>query len=230
MIRVLCLGSAACMAEDLAAAAELGIAPGVNGWVLCAVNHAGRQFDGPLPHWASMHANLFPMWTEQRRRAGRPDAGTLWGAKRRVVPHGFPLSIAPNWGGSSGLLAVSVALNGLGADRVILCGIPIDAHQGHFDDGKRVSPDMGNYKLAWQSAERFMRGKVKSMSGHTQRLLGGAPTREWLDGTDGRSEDGDTGCPARHDTRSEGRDRFGGDVGYDPGSEPTAKAATPLAP
>lgn len=176
---VICLGSAESMGADLAAAAALGIEPGP--WVLVAVNHAAKVWPGPLPHWATLHGDSLRTWTMQRQRLGLPPAGRLWTAERRGRPVGIEVETAPNWGGSSGLLAVSVALNQLRAERVVLCGIPMDIRQGHFDQPGKLWTDGGNYRHAWLRRLAEMKDRVRSMSGWTREQLG-APDREWLDG------------------------------------------------
>ena len=176
-LRILCVGSAACMRADLAEAAVLGVSE-AEGWVVVAVNHAGRDWPGELPHWASFHCELFPRWIPERQAAGRTPAGELWTGEHRGQPPGLSLKRAPNWGGSSGLLAVSVALK-LRAERVVCCGIPLDHEQGHFDKPEVKWRDATNYRRGWVSHQVEMADRVRSMSGWTAGLLG-RPDAEWL--------------------------------------------------
>lgn len=176
--KVICLGSAACQAEDLAAAAGLGIVPG-DGWDLVAVNHAARDWPGDLANWATLHPELYPRWVRDRAAAGRAAAGRLWTGRHKALPADLSIHQAPNWGGSSGLMAVSVAINCLGADKVVCIGIPLDHEQGHFDEPDKKWRDAVNYRKAWvANLERMVR-RVKSMSGWTRELLG-EPTADWL--------------------------------------------------
>jgi hypothetical protein len=177
-MRAICLGSAACMAEDLAAAAALGIVPG-EGWLMIAVNQAAKDWPGQLDHWVSMHLNLVPRWAAEREAAGRSPAGWYWSAERRDLPPSLAdkTSLVKNYGGSSGMLATTVALH-LGAERVVLCGIPIDYKQGHMGD-PRPWRDAAHYFGHWVDRAREFGGRVKSMSGNTKKWLG-EPTLEWL--------------------------------------------------
>jgi hypothetical protein len=87
----------------------------------------------------------------------------------------------------SGLYGAKVALDD-GFDRIVLAGIPMDKAAGHFLMGSKNSHGQirGQY---WLGRDEFtdgylkmiphMRGKVKSMSGDTMRILG-QPTPEWL--------------------------------------------------
>lgn len=173
----LCVGSAACRDADLAAAAALGVVHG-EGWTLVAVNHTARDWPGHVDHWATFHCDLFPRWIRERAEAGRPAIDRLWTADHRVVPPGLTLERAANWGGSSGLLAVSVALQ-LGAERVVCCGIPLDHEQGHYDNPQVKWREAGNYRRGFVAHQKDMGGRVRSMSGWTAELLG-TPTAEWL--------------------------------------------------
>jgi len=175
-LNVLCLGSAACKDADLKAAAALGIRPGP--WTLVAVNHAAMLYPGPVDHWATFHCELMPRWITERKACGLPDVDSYWTAERRPAPAGISWSRAPNWGGSSGLLAVSVALM-LGAHKVVCCGIPLDVDQAHFDDpAGKPWREGGGYRRGWSEHKHEM-GRVRSMSGWTADLLG-RPDADWL--------------------------------------------------
>jgi hypothetical protein len=177
IVRAICLGSATCMPDDLQAAAALGIGQGA-GWTIIGVNHAARDWSGPLDHWVSFHSELMPKWLAERDAAGRAPAGLLWTAEHRVQPVKIKMDRAPNWGGSSGLLAVSVALK-LGAEKIVLCGIPLDHEQGHYDSPDKRWREAGGYRVGWTKHLDQMRGAVRSMSGWTRELLG-APDGPWL--------------------------------------------------
>lgn len=171
-MKALVIGSAACMPADQAAALEL-FQPDV----IVAVNHAGRDYPGPLDHWASFHPELLPRWIAQRAGSGLPDAGKLWTGHHRACPPHLAINRVRNWGGSSGLLAACVALE-IGADRIVLVGIPLDYTQGHYDDPKPWR-DAANYRKAWVSHLDQL-ANVRSMSGYTAEILG-KPTKEWIE-------------------------------------------------
>lgn len=173
MLRALVLGGATSLFDDEAAARAMGFEPDI----LVATNHAGRDREGPVDHWCSFHVELLPMWIAARRAAGRPDAGQLWGCHKRAAPEGLELRYAANWGGSSGLLAVTVALE-LGATHVVLAGVPLTREGEHYDK-PGLWRDAGNYRGRWIHRATDMDGRVRSMSGWTAELLG-KPDPAWL--------------------------------------------------
>ncbi len=145
--------------------------------VIIGTNHAGRDFPGYLDHWVSYHVELLPMWIEARERAGLPPAGAYWSVQRsRPASTTLEVRRVKNHGGSSGLVAVDVALE-LGCDRVVVCGCPLEMAAAHYDNPASWR-DANNYKKAWRTRQSQM-GAVRSMSGFTREILG-APTKEWL--------------------------------------------------
>jgi len=95
--------------------------------------------------------------------------------------------VREKWAGSSGLYATQIALEEFGFSRVIVAGVPIDpqsgtayrqaAHKGGIWGG-----DCGErYRRGWARAADKLAGRVRSMSGWTQELLG-APSPEWANG------------------------------------------------
>lgn len=170
------LGGANTLAYDLLVARDL-----VKPDTIIAANHAGRDYQGRLDHWCTLHTELMPEWIEHRRRHGRSDAGQLWTSNTKTIPseHRALYRHVPSWNGSSGLLAVQVALE-LGYDRVILCGVPLDKTAEHYNYGGKWM-DAPRYRSAWTKNLKAMQGKVKSPSGWTKRLLG-EPNGEWIRG------------------------------------------------
>jgi hypothetical protein len=78
------------------------------------------------------------------------------------------------WGaGSSGMLAVTLAVHVLGCSETIVCGVPMEVRP-HFDGGPDWS-DAGKHLYTWQRCISYMQGKVWSMSGETAKLLGRPP-------------------------------------------------------
>lgn len=172
VLKALVLGGAAGVWEEAAAVRKL-FKPDL----IIATNHAGRDYPQRVDHWVSFHVELLPGWIAAREQAGLPPAGQYWSVERRLVAS-TPLEVrrVPNWGGSSGLLAVTVALD-LGCGRVVVCGCPLDMLAGHYDDPKPWR-DAGNYRRAWRARQTQM-AAVRSTSGWTRELLG-SPTRGWL--------------------------------------------------
>lgn len=176
-LTALVLGGAACLEQDKAAALAL-FEPDL----IIACNHAGRDEPGRVDHWASMHPPLFRLWCAQRTQAGRAPAGQLWGARHRAqdlldLPQ--PLRQIDAWGGSSGMLCVTVAFE-LGAERIVLAGVPLRKGEAHYDD-PRPWWEARDYWPAWERERDRLSGRVRSLSGWTRDLLGW-PDREWLSG------------------------------------------------
>lgn len=151
-------------------------------------------FPGPIDHWVSFHADLFPTWLARRRNNGLPDPTQCWGATFRgktilvragVLP--LPLKFINTVGGSSGFMGAQVALDEVKADRTVLAGIPMEEAAGHLDAASEAKElgkpwrEADRHWEAWEEHREWLEGRVRSMSGRTRRLLG-APTREWIDG------------------------------------------------
>jgi hypothetical protein len=173
MVSAVVLGGAEGVWSELEAARHL-FTPDI----VIATNHAGIDYDGHVDHWVSFHAELLPMWIDKRAAAGRAPAGRYWTVERRMAPATpLELSRVPNWGGSSGLVAVTVALH-LQCSHIVCCGVPLDLNVAHYDDPKPWR-EAGNYRRAWMTYRSQMTA-VRSMSGWTRQILG-APTGEWFD-------------------------------------------------
>ncbi len=153
--------------------------------IIIGTNHAARDVDGRLDHWATMHGELLPAWMNDRAEAGRSPAGQLWTANHRLCSTPGVRRIA-SVGGSSGLLAVRVALT-IGSARIMLCGVPMCQNGRHYDRTAKWQ-EARQYLSAWEAQLPRLTGKVRSFSGETARMLG-VPDRAWLYG-DGRSEEG----------------------------------------
>lgn len=178
MIRAIVIGRSDTVWQEFEEAKKM-----IDNPVLIAINHSGRDYDGQVDHWVSYHPDLFRHWIDQRKRAGRADqkavlwTGTYSGQKIGDKLKSLNLHRVICTGGSSGLLAVNVALDGINADRVVLCGIPL-SEVPRYDDPK-VWKEALVYRAAWRDEYERLKDRVRSMSGWTQELLG-APTKEWL--------------------------------------------------
>lgn len=178
MVKALILGRAATVWQEARIAKGLGSFD-----LVIAINVAGRDYPGHIDHWVSFHPGHFKLWVPARQRAGFPDGYQLWTAifrgKKLGVKHPFDFKYVVCNGGSSGLLAVQVALEHLGVNRAVLCGIPME-NTPRFDDSRDWNEAL-KYQDAWKQYRPEMQGKVKSMSGWTRTVLG-PPTKEWLEG------------------------------------------------
>ena len=176
MTSAVVLGGAARVYDDLAAALLI-FTPSL----IFAVNHMGRDYPGKLDCFASTHSENLPGWLAERAAAGRPPVSEVWMNDTRKVPPelaAYNVGRAENLGGSSSQLAVMAAFK-KGIDRVVLCGVPLDASP-HYDDPNPWDA-YEKFRPAWQLHLNLFRGKVTSMSGWTAELLG-YPTREWING------------------------------------------------
>lgn len=172
------LGGADNLGSDLAAALKL-FTPDI----VIATNHAGKDYEGHVDHWVTMHPEKMMAWVTERHKAKRPAAGQLWKPQERHNPNGLDFRNVPSWGGGSGLLAVTVAVRALKV-RAVLCGVPMQAALSHYDDKKKQPwRECPVYIKSWMIPKRHAEYKdyIRSMSGWTREFLG-HPTREWLDG------------------------------------------------
>ena len=135
---------------------------------VAAVNDVGAKWPGQLVFWASLHPRKLKKWEQQRIRNGHPSGYVKYGNK-----YGRPLVdwVIPDWGGSSGLYAVKIALS-LEYNQIVLAGIPMEASEGHFFNDEEWA-QCNQYRDAWVRHLHEIQPYVRSCSGWTQRLLGG---------------------------------------------------------
>jgi hypothetical protein len=136
-----------------------------------AVNDAAAEYPGDLAAFVTLHFEKLPMWLAKRRAAGLPKPREIVSHEQqphvtRVVDYRWP---GMNASGSSGLFAAKVAIEA-GFDDVVLCGVPMDAERAHYFNG---SPwhEVNGFFEAWEIALPHLRGRVRSMSGWTAKLL-----------------------------------------------------------
>ena len=182
----LVLGGAACRWDDVDRLEAMvgspwpGIVIGVNE-ACCKPDSYGRGWTRRFDALATLHTEKVVRWKHARRQFVRSlgrsplwDHYEVWGHTNRSAVdrnfHGWP-------GGSSGLYAVSVALE-MGAAGVVVCGCPIDDQDNAFR-GERWHA-FKRYRKGWKK-QRRLGGleRVRSMSGWTAELCG-EPDREWL--------------------------------------------------
>jgi hypothetical protein len=154
---------------------------------IIAVNGAGFLCLEPLTLWCSIHGGHLVKFIEKRRRLGGDMDFAAYGNFHPGEESGNVVRWQrPNGGGSSGLFTALIALE-LGYDRLVLAGIPIEGKRrlNYADGGPEIiEPEPSDagfaiYRNGWLTNLDVIRGKVRSMSGWTQELLG-APTAEWL--------------------------------------------------
>jgi hypothetical protein len=151
------------------------------------VNLAGAYWTGRVDHWCSVHGSKIPRWRALRGANGLyiEAACRYWRALGSVPPRSLEAVEVPYPGGSSGRLAVEVALHRLGHRRVVLAGVPLDPVPHSRDLGPawrgRAWTEAEMHRRACERDEVLLRDFVRSTSGWTRSTFG-APTREWLYG------------------------------------------------
>ena len=177
MTVALVLGGAACVWDDVRAFEEFGIAPAI----VVACNDVLAAWKGPLTAVCSLHPDKLDGWLRKRARAGLPEPEYAFADAMKADAWGFdstPYRFAGQTSsGSSGLFALKVALEDLGASRAVLCGIPMDT-QSHFFDAAGWQAAR-RHVAGWRQAMPLIKDRARSMSGWTRDMLGG-PTRSWL--------------------------------------------------
>lgn len=167
----LVIGGAGSVYADVDAALDLGEFDGV-----VACNHIGITWRGRLDAWCSIHGDkLKRPWAARRALAGLPPAGRLFG--QEDADYRFPGQTVP---GSSGLFALKVALEEMGYDRAVLCGIPLEPEAEHFNIRGAWAPAIG-YRAGWLQALPHIADRARSMSGWTADTLG-RPDAAWIAG------------------------------------------------
>lgn len=150
-------------------------------------NDVTAEWPGRIDAMATLHAEKAGIWIERRRRRGYPDPERVIGheaakAYRRTpaVVTGFTSLYLPGQkdSGSSGLFAVKVALDDLGFDKAVCCGVPMTPGEKHFFDSTAWAGAQAHRK-GWNQALPAIKDRVRSMSGWTADLLG-RPDKEWL--------------------------------------------------
>ena len=137
---------------------------------IIAVNDAGVSAPR-LDAWATLHNEKFHQWMNQREAKDYKAFS--------ITNNGPWTQVRDKWAGSSGLYAVQIALQELGASGVILCGCPLNASARHFFDKNNDWSEADVYRKGFRAAFPVICDKVRSMSGWTQELLG-APNSQWL--------------------------------------------------
>lgn len=167
------------MWDDINAALDIGEFDGV-----VAAKLAGVLWPGRLDAWVSLHPERFAGDIEKRRRLGHPPALRLFAHETASEQAGVSRT-SYRWPGqkrsaSSGMFAAKVALEDLGFDRAVLCGVPLDKEAGRLD--KLVFwPGASSFRQGFNEALPRINHRLCSMSGWTMLRLG-RPTASWLKG------------------------------------------------
>lgn len=156
--------------------------------VYCA-KMSGVHWKGGRFIWCGLHPEWQAGYSAERGALGLhmdfetvspPDSELGTAGKSRVIDR----RVSYRWPGmdasaSSGGYAAKVALED-GFDRVVLAGVPMDVSASHFTRGKPWL-HRDSFTIGFQKSVPFFAGRVRSMSGWSQELLG-APSPAWLNG------------------------------------------------
>lgn len=126
-----------------------------------------------IRHWVTLHPEYMPGWRVYREKH-------LYGQGVPAMTHSHKsregidvVWKVGNLGGTSGLFACFIALM-LGYDEIVLAGVPM-TNDGHYFDPPwqyTAFQDRGVTQV-WKSANlNILKGRVKSLSGHTKEWLG----------------------------------------------------------
>jgi hypothetical protein len=155
------------------------------GWDILTVNKLVETFPGNIEHVYSNEPHILDPFLRARRNEYIREFD---GPKHRhSCNRGDGYHVWPLGGhGTSGLGAVLTGI-GLGYDRIVICGIPLDDsghngeppwRRGNFT--REAAPNVATgVNSHWARAIKFaFAGKVKSMSGRTRDWMGG-PCCDW---------------------------------------------------
>lgn len=170
------LGGAKCVFDDYEAFVSANLSHEV-----IAVNEIGTVWPGELAAWVSVHGAKMPTWMKMREANGLRPAQITYSGHSDWQDHEVVRRRVANWAtvmfpeqkicGTSSLFAVKIALYHLDFERVILCGVPMEADQAHFNQLGEWDGAMPARAGWWQSM-KYIKGKATSMSGWTRELLG----------------------------------------------------------
>ena len=148
------------------------------GWDFLVVNKLGELFPGNIEHWFSNEPNILHKYIAARR----PEYQREFNGPEHTHSCNNGAKFRWPWGGhgTSGLGATLTGI-GLGYDRIMICGIPLDdgPHNGepHWRNCRfKTSEAAGNVNTGinahWKNAILYgFDGKVKSMSGRTKEWI-----------------------------------------------------------
>lgn len=193
MKSALVIGCAANVWEDLKAAEALTKYDAVY-----CVKQMGVHYPKKFDVWVTLHPEAMDVYEIERKALGFPNGYQIVAPPpEELGMHGKKGNIArrvsyrwnkdSNMSASSGIYGAKVAMQD-GFERIVLAGIPMTPEGGHFlPEGKTVAgrtrgkvwSDHASFVCGFNFAIPFLKGKVKSMSGHTKEVLG-APTPGWF--------------------------------------------------
>ena len=125
---------------------------------VCCVNRAGLVYPCEFDFWVSWHVDWLLEYAKQRLTEA-----SLWSCRES---DGVNWARIPQTKGSSGMVAVQLAIHQWQCEKIVLAGIPLD---GRYEE----------YLTHWHGVAEQHGSKIRSMSGNTERLFG-KPDVEFL--------------------------------------------------
>lgn len=171
------IGGADCVWDDVATARSL-----VNPDAWFVTNDMIPLWPERLDYVCTLHPEKLLEWLTARAKRKFPQPGEIWTHKalgpRGVYRHTITERTTNDWAGSSGLFACKVAIEDLGFDKVIVCGVPLVADQKHVVRGKAWNV-ASQFRGGWNRHKKILQLRVRSCSGWTKEFLG-SPDVAWL--------------------------------------------------
>jgi hypothetical protein len=133
------------------------------------------MFQDYAEYLVTLHPDKLLGWLNQRQKNGFPKAKYVW-AHRRFKD--LTTNDTADWGGSSGLLMVKIALE-QGFKHIVLAGVPMDPTAKHFVRHLHWAA-CAAFRRAWERRKTEIAPYVRSMSGGWTEQQFGAPDAAWL--------------------------------------------------
>lgn len=122
----------------------------------------------------SLHPAKLAWWLGRRKNNLLPPPKEVWSQHAAdIVTH-----MLGDWGGSSGLFAVQVAMVAHEHTRVVLCGVPMTDDR-HFERRKQWR-EVRTFLPAWERRLPQLQPFVRSLSGGWTEEKLGRPTADWM--------------------------------------------------
>ena len=174
------VGGADCVLAEYVEAERLCAEAGVD-FTTLVINDMIAEFQDHVDHAVTLHPDArLNQWLDERQKNCLPAPANVWAHRKADIGVNMVTRVCPEWGkGSSGLLAVKIALQELGCDRIILCGVPMTMEGGHFKRKQPWKAVTNNFRAEWQARQSELAPYVRSWSGWTAELFG-VPTLDFV--------------------------------------------------
>ena len=136
------------------------------------------RFPGPCTA-ITLHSQKVLGWLGERQQAGFPKPDQVWCHAKDKLKFDGVTHVTEDGRGSVGLFGVIVAHDKLGFDRVVGCGIPMDAKLGHFVRGPKPWTGCDQFLGGWRIRQKELAPYFRSWSGWTAQQFG-TPTLDFL--------------------------------------------------